>query len=293
MITSTSVTHAPEIETRASHTMRGSVEKVRNSDSSLLVPGPLSGNSGERRGTGVGNVPRQSSLDPTRKNIHLDSQSLRTRNLAVDNSFQSNHHIPSTDDRSLLDEVGDVENRYLEESPGEANNSSFLYAEFSKNPQPRRHRSPDGDSDYGATHRILRQSLASIYPSEVVEYVSLRQVTNLCENHIILLHKRPSIQICALGKMRHTSHVDDGTPASARSTIIDLRNRLIELRRAIKVSRQQCIQAGYSLSELDILLFPPGSGSYVSDNRTPPIPKTDDEDDSSSVYSEDFHSTTE
>lgn len=295
MITSTTVAHPSEIQTRNSHPRRGSIEEVGNPGSNLSGSGPLSGHSGESstaRGSGLAISPRQRSLDLPRKTVHRSSQSLRTREMAVDHCVKSDNRILSTDHHSLLDKPADIESQHVEDSSGEANNSSFLYAEFSKNPQPRQQESLDIDLDCGAIHRILKGSLASIYPPEVMEYVSLRQVTTLCENHIHLLDQRPSVQRSAIGKMRSTSYVDDGTPASARSTMIDLRNRLIGLRNAIRVSREQCIQAGYSLTELDKLLFPPGSGNYVSADRTQPRPETDGGDDSSSVYSEDFHSST-
>lgn len=97
----------------------------------------------------------------------------------------------------------------------------------------------------------------------------------------------------ATGKMKEISYVNDGAPASARPSMINLRDRLIELRSAIKVSRKHCIQAGYSLSELDRLLSQPGSGSRAPSDRQLMKPETYSGDDSSSVYSDDFHSTTE
>lgn len=301
MITSASATHPPEIETGNTHRRRDSKSTERRNsaveggkrDSNMSISGPLPKHSGESstaRHSGTAFAPRQNSIDRTRKSQESSSQSQRTREVAAEHCIEFDHQISSTDYRSLVDETDDVKNRSMENPAQEGNKSSFLYAEFSKKSQPRQVESSAVEIDHGAIHRILRQSLAVIYPPEVVDYVSVKHFTTLCEDHMKMLDIRPNIQVSPNGKVKY---VDDDTPASARPSMIHLKDRLIELRTAIQLSRERCIQAGYSLSELDNLLSSSGSGSYAPASQPPPMPETDGEDDSSSIYSEDFHSTTE
>lgn len=311
MITSASVTHPSKTETGNSHARRGSshtergipaVEEggTRTSNLSLsdLLP-EHSGNRSTARDSGIKLNSRQGSFNEARKSLELSSQSQRTREMAVEQCVQPAYQMSSADYRSFLDESDDMEswsmwNPATEGNPAaEGNRSSFLYAEFSKDSEPRQHESPAVGVDCGAIHRILRQSLASSYPPEVVDYVSLRQITSLCEDHIGLLDKKPKFKMSAIGKMKERSSVDDRVPASARQSMIDLKYRLIELHKAIKASREKCTQVGYSLSELDNLLLPPGSISCAPINRPPSMPEIHSGDDSSSLYSEDFHSPAE
>ena len=75
--------------------------------------------------------------------------------------------------------------------------------------------------------------------------------------------------------------------------MVELRDRLVELRKAIRASREQCIQAGYTLSELDKLLSPSGTSRYTPADLLSRSPEIASGDDSSSVNSEDFHSPVE
>ncbi|KAF6223268.1 hypothetical protein HO133_000110 [Letharia lupina] len=305
MITSTSVASLSEVETGNNHTRRGSsctenrssaVEEGGNRGPNLLNSGPspeLSGEISIARDSATAHAPRRTSSTGSRKHSSSSSQSKGKRETSVEYGIQPDYHIPSAEYRSFLDEPDDTNNQYMKNPSEEGNKSSFLYAEFAKTSQTRQPESSENEVDHGAIHRILRQSLASIYPPEVVEYVSLWQVTTLCEDHIHLLDKRPSIQMSATGKVKEIPYVDDGTSASAQPSMISLRDRLIELRNAIKLSREHCIQAGHSLSELDKLLSPPGSGSFASADQPPPKLENNSGDDSSSIYSEDFHSSAE
>lgn len=302
MITSANVTHRSATHNGTNHTGRGSsfierqsftvAEGVRQA-SHLLVSGPLpkhSGDSSDVRDSGIEPSPRQTSLDMIRNSLDYGSQSQRTRAIATDHHHRPDYYMSSTDYRSFLDDSNNTNNRSADAPAEEENKSSLLYAEFSKKDEPRQHESLGIEIDI---HSIVRQSLASIYPPEVVDYVSIRQAMTLCEGHIDLLDKRPSVQISANGNMGGVGYTSHGAPAYTNQPMVNLRNRMIELRGAIKVSREQCKQAGYSLAELDKLLFPPGSGSYAPVDSPSLMPKTDGGDDSSSVYSEDFHSTIE
>lgn len=303
MITSANVTQPSEPETAKIHTRSGSsftetrfstVAEGGNQGRHLLVSGPVPEHSGESstgRDPGIKIAPQHNSMNGTRKSLDYSIQSQRTRERAVEHSVQPDRHTPSADYASFLDEFDDINNRSTENPAKEGNRSSFLYAEFSK--KSGQQESSTVTIDCSDTHRILQQSLASVYPPEIVNYVSLWQATTLCENHIDLLDKRPGVQVSALGKMTEISSLGDGTPASSTRSMIPLRNRLIHLHNAIKVSRDQCIQAGYSLSELDKLLLPPGSSSSASADRPPLLLDIYSGDDSSSIYSEDFHSSAE
>ena len=305
MITSANVTHPSETENRNSHTRRGSSSTERRSlnvaesihqASRLSIAGPLpkhSGDSSNAKDSGIEPTPRQNPIDGSRKNLNHSSQSQRTSAMAVDHHHQPDCYISSTDYRSFLDDSNNTNNRSADAPAEGENKSSFLYAEFSKKAEPRQHESPRVEIDFSAIHSIVQQSLASIYPPEVVDYVSIRRVMTLCEDHIDLLDRRPSVQISANGKMGGVGYIGHGAPIYTHQPMIDLRNRMTELRGAIKASREQCKLAGYSLSELDKLLFSPGSRSYAPVASPSLMPEADGGDDSSSVYSEDFHSTTE
>ena len=297
MINSTSVTHLPDVETVESHINRGSNDTERRSSaveggnpvSKLSIPGQLPEHAVESSGArdmGSQLAPKQNCLNQARKSLDQTSISPQTKTMGAEHSVRPDH-------RSILDELDGIHNPYMEGATEEGYRSSVLYAEYTKSPQPRRNERPNIEVDYDTINNTMRQCLTSIYPPEIVEYISLRQVTTLCEGHIELLDKRPNVQLLATGKMKEVSYVDDGNRAPARPSMISLRDHLVSLQSSIKVSREQCLQAGYSLSELEKLLYPSGSGSCAPAGRPPPDLKTSSGDDSSSVYSEDFHSSAE
>ena len=303
MITSASGTHQSENEIASRHTQRGSncieirpsvVEKGEQEGAKPSISRPLPKTSGESSAATDPQIvaPRQNSHYGTRKQIDHSNQSQRISKMAPEHRGQPDYYLPSAEYRSFLDGTGDINNRPMGTPAEGENRSSVLYAEFSKRAEPRQYESPGIGIDTTVIHSIVRQSLASIYPPEVVDYVSIRQLMTLCEDHTNLLDKRPSVQRSETGKKKETGYVEHG-PAYAHQPMVNLSNRLIELRNAIKVSRGQCKQAGYSLSELDKLLLPPGSRSYAPVDSPSLMPEPDGGDDSSSVYSEDFHSTTE
>ena len=283
MITSNSSTHPSGPSGVVSEEFQG------HPDSSPTVS-PLPGRGQESpttKGSDNEHASQRVSTLESRSGRVSRAQSQGTRRIAAGNRIETDVHKPSKDDRTSTAVTHD-------ESPtGEVNKASDLYAEFSKKLEPHRNESSAITIDSAAVHHVLRQSLATIYPPEVVKYISLRQVTTLCEDHIDFLDRRPSVLLSAVGIMKERADIDSNTRAAARSSMVELRDRLIELRKAIKVSREQCIQAGYTLSELDKLLSPPGTGSYSPAGRPPRKPEMDSGDDSSSIHSEDFHSPAE
>lgn len=298
MINSTSVTHLPDVEIVESHMNRGSndterrssvVEEGGNPISNMSIPGQLpeqAAESSSARDIGSQFAPEQLCLDQARKSLDQSSISSQTKTMGAEHSAPRNH-------LSILDEFDGIHNPYIERATEEGYRSSVLYAEYSKSSQPHGNERSNTEVDYNTINNTMRQYLTSIYPPEIIEYISLRQVTTLCEGHIELLEKRPKVHILATGKMKEVSYVDDGNRASARPSMITLRDHLVSLQSSIRVSREQCLQAGYSLSELEKLLCPSGSGSCAPADRPPPDSKSHSGDDSSSVYSEDFHSSAE
>ena len=278
MITTASVTQPSETEVGINHTGPGPSRTERQygtvTDEISQYPylsdsGPLPGHGRESataKNSGIDLALQHDSTNGTQESLDRNSQAQRTEDMAGEHYIQPDSHEPSTNHRSSLEKSEDVNKRLMENPSEGENKSSVLYAEYSKHHRSRQHQSPRTDIDCDALHPILRQSLATIYPPEVVRYVSLRQVTALCEGHIDLLDKQPNVQMLAFGKTKERSYVDSSTLASARPSMIKLRDHLIELQNAIKVSREQCIQAGYSLSELDKLLSLPGSGSSAPAN---------------------------
>ena len=298
MITRTSHAHTTEagveesqINTVSNHTERRlSVGAEAENGESFSVPGPPSEHGMENtttKGSGVKFSSQDEPLDETRIGLISRTQSHRKGKAAAVDRIEIDSQRPSMSNRSSMGKADG-------QSPTkEINKVSDLYAEFSKKLEPRRNESSASEIDTVAIHDVLRQSLASIYPPEVVKYISLRQVITLCEDHIDFLDRRPSVQKSAAGKTKERSYVNISTLATARPSMVELRDRLKELQKAIKVSREQCIRAGYTLSEMDKLLFPAGTGSYPPFDRLPPRSEITSGDDSSSIYSEDFHSPAE
>lgn len=251
------------------------------------VPGPLLGNGHESPTTAGPSIKLATQGEPSnsaRNEVIGRTELQRIGKMAAGHRVKTNPHIPSNNNGNSMGVIH-------EESPTEeVNKVSDLYAEFSKNLEPRQTESSAVEIDSAAIHDVLRQSLASIYPPEVVKYISLRQVATLCEDHMDFLDRKPSVQLSVVGNI---SDVASMTRTAARPSIVELRGRLIELRKAIKVSRKQCTQAGYTLSELDKLLSPAGTGSYSPAGQPPRKLEMDSGGDSSSIYSEDFYSPAE
>ena len=295
MITHAGNAHKNEVEVEESQTKTISNPTERrfavgaeaeSGDSYLSVPKPVAEHGMESSTTGASEAKVTSHSDPLNE-ARNGLISTTQRKTAGENRTETNSHRPSTSDRSSMSKADD-------QSPaGEINKVSDLYAEFSKKLEPCRDESSASEIDTVAIHDVLRQSLASIYPPEVVKYISLRQVITLCEDHIDFLDRRPSVQKPAAGKTKERSYVNYGARTTARPSMVELRDRIKELQKAIKVSREQCIRAGYTLLELDKLLFPAGTGSFPSSDRLPPRSEIASGDDSSSIYSEDFHSPAE
>ena len=298
MINSTSVSHLPDVETVESPMNRGPNNTERRSSAvegegtpipNTSIQGQMPEHaveSSSARALGSQPAPEQRYLDQGRKSLDQGSISSQIQRTGAAHPAQPDHH-------SILDVLDGGHNPYIESAREEGYKSSVLYAEYTKNPQPHPNERSNTEVDYDTINNTMRQCLTSIYPPEIVEYITLRQVTTLCEGHMELLKKRPSVQFLATGKMKEATHVDDGNRASARPSMITLRDHLVSLQSSIKVSKEQCLEAGYSLSELEKLLYPSGSGSSVPADRPPSDSNNNSGEDSSSVYSEDFHSTAE
>lgn len=298
MISNTSIAIPSGIETGESQNSSNLSPNVRrysdvaetgNGVSHPPVPGPLPGHGQESSTTTGPGIELATQVEPSnlaRNEAIGGAQLQRIGNIATGNRTKTDLHKPSKDNGTSMGVIDD-------EATGEVNKASDLYAEFSKSLEPRRTDSSAVEIDSAAIHDVLRQSLSSIYPPEVVKYISIWQVTTLCEDHMDFLDRKPSVQRSGVGNVRERSVVESLPRSAARPSMAELRERLVELRKAIKVSRKQCIQAGYTLYELDKLLSPPGTGSCSPADRPPRRSEMDSGDDSSSVHSEDFHSPAE
>lgn len=120
--------------------------------------------------------------------------------------------------------------------------SSFLYASYSTSRVAAR---PSQAQHSGAAiHDLLTESLAMMYPPCVVDYISVRQLLKHCESHAALLVHQPEIRF-------QKASTDSDLPLNA------LQERTKELQEASRSLRQHCVQSGYPLMELDILLGSP------------------------------------
>ena len=117
--------------------------------------------------------------------------------------------------------------------------SSFLYASYSTSQVAAK---PSQIHHSGAAiHDLLTESLAMMYPPCVVDYISVRQLLKHCESHTALLVHQPEIRF-------QKASIDSEAPLNA------LQKRTKELQEASRSLRQHCVQSGYPLMELDILL---------------------------------------
>lgn len=137
--------------------------------------------------------------------------------------------------------------------------SRFLYASVSDLPAgPTPKRPPETKRvaiDYSATHNLLQRSMADIYPSVVAHFISIHHLLTLCESHLILLQEHPSVHPdLASSTERQGESSKLSFPIRLR-----LQNQVAQLHHAIQASRQQCMQAGYSLWEIDRVILSTGS----------------------------------
>ena len=102
--------------------------------------------------------------------------------------------------------------------------------------------------DHASTYRILHQCLADVYSPMIAELVSLQNLANLCETHLKLLEQAPQIA-SDLGKNKGSSQ-----STFVETSIRKLKDQLEALQDAGDISMKNCIEAGYSMLELDKII---------------------------------------
>ena len=125
------------------------------------------------------------------------------------------------------------------------------------------HRPQKRHIKFGAIHRTLRHATANVYPCMVADYVSLQQLATLCEGHLKIISQMPSVKSRTVTKEDDHRDKTSATPTA----LMVLHKQLTTLKNASRNAKEKCIQAGYSLSEIDEVLVSP-----VTANRTSPNP---------------------
>lgn len=117
------------------------------------------------------------------------------------------------------------------------------------------------DIDHGATYGLLHQSLVMMYPPMVAEYVSLQNLIVLYESHSNVLEETPSI---ISNNAKQARNVSTNT---VQPQIRKLKDQLEALQEAADNSARRCTEAGYSLSELDRIIFSTGGHNSAHGRR--------------------------
>ena len=99
--------------------------------------------------------------------------------------------------------------------------------------------------DHSSTYHLLEQSLAAAYPSIVANYLSLQNLTMVCQRHISLFEERPSIVADRQNKG------GNGMASEPSDHLRLLRAKLEELQVAADASMGKCIEAGISRAECE------------------------------------------
>ena len=100
-------------------------------------------------------------------------------------------------------------------------------------------------SDHRSTYDLLEEASAAMYPPSIAEYLSLQNLTMLCEIHLAVAEKHSKLG--SKNKVRiDSSHAED-TDFHLRR----LRDRLEMLHDSVDSLSRACIKAGYSVTELE------------------------------------------
>lgn len=203
---------------------------------------------------------------------------------------QDENRLCSAEAESSLDEVKESGYWASETSKTGGHESSIMYAEYSQSARYRSKAYPhdlrevnEGDrssssvyyssqseskqlgADHDSVHCTLQQLIAEAYPPLIADYISLQQLVTTCEAHKRLLVQIPGMKP-KIG-MRGRSTTDRNS--TSIKNLMSLQEQTTDLRIALKVSRDRCIEAGYSLSELDAVLGLPTTNVYapINDSR--------------------------
>lgn len=155
-----------------------------------------------------------------------------------------------------IDGANSIENWSATSSKQSRCESKFLYASVSDlaaGLTPKRPPETKRDAiDYSATHNLLQRSIADIYPSVVANFISIHHLVTLCESHLQILQEHPSVHPdLAFSAKRQGESSKPSFPNRLR-----LQDQVAQLHHAIQTSRQQCMQAGYSLGKSTGSFFP-------------------------------------
>ena len=103
--------------------------------------------------------------------------------------------------------------------------------------------------DPESIHSIMEQSLAAVYSPVVAEYVSLQTLVIMCEGHLRILEERPTI--FSNSATLNTNH----DAVNAEPHVRRLHDRLEVLQESVDSSARECLNAGYSIPDLDKMTF--------------------------------------
>ncbi|KAL8782882.1 MAG: hypothetical protein Q9195_009548 [Heterodermia aff. obscurata] len=139
-------------------------------------------------------------------------------------------------DISSTEDVLDAQSPFLNRPSRSKQVPESQEARFTKN---------DRKSIYG----IMEQSLAAVYSPIVAEYVSLQTLVIMCEGHLKILEERPSIFL------NSTTLGANHDAVNAQPHVRRLHDRLDILQEAVDSSARECLEAGYSIPDLDKMSF--------------------------------------
>jgi hypothetical protein len=123
--------------------------------------------------------------------------------------------------------------------------------------------------DRSSTYTLLQQSLAVIYPAMVADYISLQDLVTSYQGHLKVLEEVP------IAMIHNSEQPGTSLPTSVQPHIRKIRDRLEALQEAVDTAAKECVDAGWSMQELDRLLLSTRPYDLTQEQaHAPAAPKT-------------------
>ena len=124
--------------------------------------------------------------------------------------------------------------------------------------------------DHGTIYNLLLQSTAECCPSAIAEYISTHRLVSLYAGQLQLIQTLTNMQSGNIFKEMYR------TGKEMAPICLVVRDRLRDLRSALRACRERCSESGYSLVVIDQVLF--SQRNQYTDRHSPILTDTEDED---------------
>lgn len=103
--------------------------------------------------------------------------------------------------------------------------------------------------DRSSTYNLLQESLAVVYPPMIADYISLKDLVISYQRHSNVLEETP------IAVFQKTEQSGQNLLTSVQPHIRKIRDRLEALQEAVDTASRVCVNAGWSMQDLDRLLL--------------------------------------